>query len=431
MGICLPPTIFLLFLLKDFGKAGAVQSFFVALRKSLPFFAVLIAYIIVRTFALGTISGGYQGSIGEGLSGSLAKRWLYDGSFLRVLFPLNLDVFGHNHSLYKELKLLYLLAAINVPLAFYGARRRVPLLKLFVFGLGWLVFSLLPTYQVWNLTETLQGSRFVYFATVPLAFLLALMTVPPVTAAGAGIGRVLQLLRLALLTAFIIALATITGKDNGPWQHAMKELKTFQEAICRQADADEAANIILLNIPESYRGAHMLYNGATMSVMLVPPLAKKDITDRVFTFEPATYGDADLINVSRLRRLRQNSGGKNHFYIWKRDQLKLAPIDQIINVTGSNQTKAETILFESNSNQAPLVLAPDKIILSPPVNQSALTIDALAVDLSATSLAKLKAESNTEAKQKSAVLDLSWPGGQYGFAGFEQYSEWPHYFPTF
>ncbi len=63
----------------------------------------------------------------------------------------------------------------------------------------------------------------------------------------------------------------------------MQELKAFQAAICRLAGTSGMDKYFILNIPQSYRGAHMLYNGATMSVMLRPPLADKDIVDRIYT----------------------------------------------------------------------------------------------------------------------------------------------------
>ncbi len=193
MAVTLPPTIFLLLFLTESGGTaeGLRKKFFGACKKTLPFWALLAAYFVLRTLALGTISGGYQGSIGEGLSNSLAKRWLLDGSFLRVLFPLNLDVFGHGHGLFKTLKLLYILAGVNFGLAFLTAKQKSPAIKAFVFGVGWLVLTLLPTYQVWNLTETLQGSRFIYFGTMPLAFLLALMVIPPAVAFSNSLNRFL------------------------------------------------------------------------------------------------------------------------------------------------------------------------------------------------------------------------------------------------
>jgi hypothetical protein len=310
MAVTLPPTIMLLLLVTESspGEKGLRLKFFGALKKSLPYWAMLIAYLSLRTLALGTISGGYQGSIGEGLSGSLAKRWLFDGSFWRVLFPLNLDVFGNGHGLFKSLRVLYILAAVNFAAALLLAQKRAPAVRSCIFGLGWLLFTLVPTYQVWNLTETLQGSRFAYFGTMPIAYLLALAVLPPVVTGSKIINRLFLPLRLTLLTFFVIVFATITSKNNQPWYRAMQELKAFQSALCSLAQANPGRNCLVLNIPQSYRGAHMLYNGATMSVMLRPPLAGKDIADQIYTFEPATFGDADLVSISRLRHLLPKGG---------------------------------------------------------------------------------------------------------------------------
>ncbi|MBU6450213.1 MAG: hypothetical protein KGS72_00430 [Cyanobacteria bacterium REEB67] len=403
MAIALPPTVTLFFWLIP-SKEGASprtlrEQFFDGIKRSMPFWALLLVYMILRTLALGTISGGYQGSIGEGLSGSLAKRWLYDGALARVLFPLNIDVFGHNNGLLKELKLLYMLAGANFILALCTARKRGSALRSLAFGLGWLVLSLAPTYQVWNLTETLQGSRFVYFATVPLAYLLALLLIPPLQSKKAVIDRFFLPLRLTLLAFFVITLATVTSKDNGPWQHAMLELKSFQSALCQAATSNPDKKIVILNIPQSYRGAHMLYNGATMSVMLTPPLAPADFTKQIYTFEPATYGDADLISVSRLRRLRKECQNKANggaiFYAWERGSLKLKTLD--FDGASPNSEAASP-----GSNAPPLILNDDTVAISPPLHQSALDIDALEVALEPGTLKAL----HDAPTGKDAALDL-------------------------
>ncbi|MBS2008153.1 MAG: hypothetical protein JST01_13985 [Cyanobacteria bacterium SZAS TMP-1] len=398
MTIVLPATIFLLLLLTG-EEVGLRKKFFHAFKLSLPFWLMLGGYMVLRTLALGTISGGYQGSIGEGLSNSLTKRWLQDGSLTRVLFPLNLDVFGNGHALLKTLRLLYILAAANFALALLTARQKMPAIKALLFGGGWLVLTLLPTYQVWNLTETLQGSRFIYFGTMPLAFILATLVMPPLTAGKAALTRLFLPLRLALLTALIIVLATITTKNNQPWQRAMKELKSFQAAVCHLADQQSGKNILLLNIPQSYRGAHMLYNGATMSVMLTPPLATKSIVDQIYTFEPATYGDADLIDASRLRRLM--AAPANLLYLWDRDKFSLEPV--LLKSASGEKPEAEQILFPAADGKPVLRLAPGAVALSPEIGKPALNIDAIKVELTAASKAKI-ADDN-------AVLQLSYPGG--------------------
>jgi len=421
MAIVLPPTIFVLLFLAPPGKTEDMGSkaesgeagqaninlrtrFFTAFKQTLPFWILLAAYMLLRTLALGTISGGYQGSIGEGLSSSLTKRWLLDGSLMRVLYPFNLDVFGHAHSLLKTLRLLYMFAAANFALAFFTARHKLPAVKALAFGLCWLILTLLPTYQVWNLTETLQGSRFIYFGTMPLSFLLAVLIMPPLTARSAALARLLLPLRLILLAAFVIVMATVTSKNNQPWQRAMKELKSFQTAVCHLADRQTGKNILLLNIPQSYRGAHMLYNGATMSVMLGPPLAARSIVDQIYTFEPATYGDADLIDTSRLRRLLVSPN--NLLYYWDRDKFSLEPLY----LKDTSKTIPESKIVPSPTGfTGPLVLKPGEVILSPPMSTSALQIDAIAVEIAPENRAQLLAAAEAN---KNTALQLSYHGGK-------------------
>jgi hypothetical protein len=141
----------------------------------------------------------------------------------------------------------------------------------------------------------------------------------------------------------------------------------------------------------------MLYNGATMTVMLAPPLAKKDIVDRIYTFEPATFGDADLISISRLRRLMVS----NIVYRWDRDKLRLLPLSLTDTVT------SKRLPFKGSNG---LVLSPSDIVLSPPIDLPASQIDAIVVKLTPASCQKLQTlKDSTEAKD--AVLCLSYKGG--------------------
>ena len=378
MSVIMPPlaTAYLLLTLPGSLK----DKVFSAIKKTAYLWGIFIFYLVFRVFALGTVSGGYQGSIGEGLSKSLFKRWT-DGSLWRLLFPLNEDVFGARHSLKKLLKTTYLLALVNLPLMTLSGRalpgRLLGLGKLSIFTFLWFILSLAPTYQVWNLTENLQGGRFAYFATVPLALMLAIFTGAPLffldnRSAARSLARSFS---LVLSTLLIFTFVRITGPNNLVWVQAQKELKQFRKSLedAVLAEGNKGKNIALLNIPQSNKGAHMLYNAATMSVMLSATLSKEDIGKHLMTYEPATFGDAELIKVGRVREVLKD--GQTKFYRWDRAGQKLLPLS----LKPDAANRASSIVLYKETGCA---LSENSLLVSPPLSENPLSFDRLVIMLS-------------------------------------------------
>jgi hypothetical protein len=108
---------------------------------------------------------------------------------------------------------------------------------------------------------------------------------------------------LALCAILVFSFARITAQNNLVWVQAQRELKQFRKALEETVLKTPDKKIALLNIPQSLKGAHMLYNAATMSVMLSPPLSQGDVGKQIPTFEPALFGDAELIKAGRVREM--------------------------------------------------------------------------------------------------------------------------------
>ncbi len=379
MAVTLPPTLLLLHLLST-SPNGIKERVISGLKETKHFWIILIVYLLFRLAVLGTISGGYEGSVGQGLSNSLAKRWL-DGSLLRILFPFNIDVFGSKHSLSVQLKAVYLAMLVNFTAALLLAKSRSTTLRGLLFAIGWLILSLLPTYQVWNLTPALQGSRFIYYGTAPIALIFAWLLFP----VEARNWPVLSSLRLAAAGWFSVVLLIITSGNNQPWNHAMREVSRFRAAVEEQALSLKAEQkLCLLNVPHTYRGAHMLYNAATMSVLLSKPLTKEAIYNRVISFEPATFGDPDLIDISRWRSKTRSD---SKLFRWDRISMTLEPIVfageesagiKLSKVALSNETESisrELTLNAQSPDYIDVLLEPNQIKQYP---EAVITLTAVA-----------------------------------------------------
>ena len=376
MAVILPPLA-ALYIFSSLDQGSLPAKIGQSLKKTAPLWATLLAYLGLRVLFLHTLSGGYEGSIGSGLSKSLFKRWT-DGSLIRILLPLNWDVFGGNNSLAKNLKTIYFLAIGNFSV-FLLRSRNLAYLKMLAFTVGWFALALAPTYQVWNLTENLQGGRFLYFASAPLSLFLALLLAAPLLApTSAGmLKRSQSFLSVVLIALLSLLFAQITRGNNQVWVSAQKELMHFRKALALAA-AEGSGKLAVLNLPQSYKGAHMLYNAATMSVMLKPPLSERDLRERILTFEPATFGDSELIKPGRVRQLLKE--GDCRFFLWQRERQELQPLYlSLPENTGTLSLKPAAPLTVAPGERATvqeLALNPlgtDRIILNMEGEQARLT----------------------------------------------------------
>jgi hypothetical protein len=315
------PAVLLLWEITGIKKGGGamVAQAITAVRPTLPYWILLSVYLVVRTLALGGSSGGYAGSIGESLNVSVAYRWFGDGSLWRLLFPLNGELFGPGEQTRKILRLIYRVALVSffVQLIFTIVVHRVRTIPLrgIAFTFGWLVLSLIPTYQVWILLDNLQGSRFSYSASAPLCLLIALFFIPR---------KPLRRFGILLLGGLVCTYTLVSFKNNSAWAHAHEQVRSLQLALQTQLSA-RPGNLVLMNLPQHFQGAHMLYNSSMLSVLLNQPLAKSDLRDRVITFEPITFGDSNLLNASRFRNF--NVKQPECLYQWNLKEGRLEKVD--------------------------------------------------------------------------------------------------------
>lgn len=380
MAITLPATLALCCLFDESEGGGKLyfgQRLRVAVRDTWLFWTVLGGYLLVRLAALGTLFGGYSGAIGEAQANSFLKRWLLDGSLRRIFFPLNVELFGPTDKTARLL--LYVYGAAGALLAARAAvfRLNLGLSRYLMFAGLWFVVAMLPTYQVWNLTENLQGSRFIYLGSAPLCLTLALLMVPLFKA----LGRYQRWLSLAGATCALVLIViwgAIAYKDNLAWAHAFAHTRDFRSAIAeRVAQLPSGKKLVLLNVPQKEEGAHMIYNGSMLDILLRPPLTSTDISRRVISFEPMTYGFPDLVAPTRLRAL-STSADRYDFVSWNRKTHKLQPL-----TTSPAASQAVHLDISSLTPQLTLpgVYGKTAKLVSPRLNVPAMAYDIVRVRL--------------------------------------------------
>jgi hypothetical protein len=374
MAITLPATLALCCLFEG-NKRSLFERASHALRNTWPFWAALGGYFVVRVIALGTIFGGYSGAIGESLGNSFIKRWFQDGSLRRILFPLNAEIFQEGDKTAKHLLYVYGAAGLLLAVRALVFQVQCGLSKYFFFALIWFVVAMTPAYQVWNLTENLQGSRFIYLGSAPLCLALALVLIPLFDSESRW-RKVFTFAGTICALALLLLFAKVAYKDNLAWSHAFTHIRDFKEAVeQRVSELPADRKLVLLNVPQKQEGAHMVYNASMLGILLAPPLTRPDISHRVISFEPMTYGFEDLVTPSRLRALGEKRAAYD-FAAWNRSSHKLEPLQIshqatspfIVDVTSLNSALTADSSFGKTAQ-----------LVSPRLNLPAMSYDTVQV----------------------------------------------------
>jgi len=331
----------------DGENVHVVDKLRLCLRMTVPVWISLFLYFILRFVTLGTFVGGYVGSIGAAQNKHLLEKWCDPDTLSRIVFPFNLAVFGE-HTIYHLLFAgTYLVLAILFVLRLVNSGLPRPWLGLLAV---WFATSLLPIYQLWGLGANLEGSRFLFFLTMPLAIFIPVLILAPAklqpetagnTAADAESRKhpAIAVAAVIALSILVLLQLKVAAKNNIPWVHAGKQTKAIllkgQELV---KSVGQGKKIIVLGIPKEVDGAHIIYNGFTFNIIMMPPFAEEDLADHFITFDPTFDGDASLIDTQRFKREIRRSDLID-CYIWRQDILAFERLP-VIKTTSSHNAAA-------------------------------------------------------------------------------------------
>ncbi len=321
-------------------KPSWYQRIILALTISYPIWLSCLVYFTIRYFALGTIFGGYVGSVGASQFGHILQKWTDLDALYRVIFPLSKAVFTEQNFFYFTLLLIYasIFVLFFAKLIISGIPR-----KWLVFLGVWSLTTLAPIYQLWGLGLNLEGARFLFFLTIPLSIFLPLLIFAPTHMENAMSnlkGNILNDINLTelkilipatvLLCLLVLIDTTATAKNNIPWVHAGAQTKALLEEgqkLAQILPANQKA--IILGIPKEVDGAHVVYNGSTFNFIMSPPFAKQSYVDKFITFDPVLFGNADLINTSRFKECLSKTDMAG-CYLWQTDKKTFEPLHLIV-----------------------------------------------------------------------------------------------------
>jgi hypothetical protein len=122
----------------------------------------------------------------------------------------------------------------------------------------WVVVSIAPVYSMFDISATLQGSRYVYLAAAGWSILLAALLMPSRS-------------RFDLLPVVAVCAIGVAGiqLNLGPWIHAAQMRDEVIVAVAH-ARAAGCASVWIRNVPDSTQGAYVFRNGLPEAIAPTP-----------------------------------------------------------------------------------------------------------------------------------------------------------------
>jgi hypothetical protein len=246
-------------------------------RAALAYFGVLLAYVGVRWFVLGTPMGGPVAV--RSLHAPFLARLSDWDTYWRVLVPVkaslpNADIL---------LRLLHV-AWIGALVTLIKARPS----KVVLFCLTWSAIAIVPALPVWYIGAELENGRLVYLLAAPLCSALVLACL-----------SARSNLKFVPLAIFAIAFFFSTTGNVRVWANADAESRRFIDALRHLP-----GQTCIVNPPLIEKGVFEFFTGRSvhLALQLLPaPEARKAIENTTF-LEPIFRPDQlRLINMTVLR----------------------------------------------------------------------------------------------------------------------------------
>lgn len=291
---------------------------------SLLFLGSLVLYFVIRYLALGTLGGGYTGSIGANQLSALLAKWTDTGTLERMFFPIKISYgtsFAHLKTMLSAAYLsIFVLVCLRLLIASWPR-------KWMFFLFLWLGLCLVPIYQLYGLGFDLEGARFLFFATAPMSMFAPIILFAPLKDGApsglAGVNKKLACASLVVLSFLTALHGKLAYKNNVGWVQAGAQTRAMGKEIEKLAlETEEGKRIGVMGIPAEHEGAHLILNAITFLFYLQPPFSK-ELTDRVCTFGAKYYGDTSKLDLGFFKNVAASNNG---FYKWSWKDKKLMPL---------------------------------------------------------------------------------------------------------
>ena len=276
---------------KDISTWSSLKNAFIASRSA---WFLLAVYFLVRFLALGTVLGGYSGSVGASQVANMATKWFDPDTWQRILIPTGLLP---GLTKYRQIIRVCEWAIGGFAIALILMRGLSVRRALFI-GV-WGLTALAPIYQLWGLGENLEGERFLFFFSMPLCALFPLL----IFSGRTGSDRLQQRIMICAAASFVIliaALGQVCHKNAVCWVHAGKEVKAVLKSAQKLAASYPGKKVVLLGLPKQHCGAYQVMNDNIFNSMMEPPFSQS-LARHFLDFDRRIYESPEFVNPSSLK----------------------------------------------------------------------------------------------------------------------------------
>jgi hypothetical protein len=287
---------------------------------SLPYWLMLAAYALFRQTLLGTAVGGYGGAGLTDLFHSL-KIFADKESLIKLFVPVS-EEFMPVRALapYCVAPLVAIAGSFLVRQLILYARCEQKLAS-FLAPLGtvaWLALALVPAFQIWHIYPNLVGSRLFFLSSAGLCITIAMLAVPSIEPMGKKSFSIFSVTALAVLSALYFVWFDALQVNLGAWKQASILVDSFEKQLRKIADSSGQRQIVILNLPQDFKGAGMLGRKLYLDILNRPPFLGADLSSHLTVLEPKITGSRDYIWPSELAQAVAKFGPSS-FYIWSNE----------------------------------------------------------------------------------------------------------------
>lgn len=280
------------------------------------FWFVLGLYFTLRLAILNTLVGGY-GTSSVPLP-MIVSRLCDKGTWEQLLYPVNLDILSRTadwnlkEQLVKVSRILYItimsvagLRALSGSLSY----------RILAFLLVWLLVGITPTYQIWNVSPNMVGSRLFFLSSAPFVILLSLFALPCIDAIKGKFAKMLSCVGTVALLGLFVIWSYWMQVDLSSWKGAASELKSFKQQLEEKIkDLPAGKKLVLVNLPSDYSGAGVLTRNQYLKFIESAPLSNNDERKALDVLVPDDVG-ADF-DYAKAVQQRLNDPSVSSLLLW-------------------------------------------------------------------------------------------------------------------
>ena len=288
-------------------------------------FALMLAgFAALRTVLLGSLIGGYGAG---GFREILHSRYkFFDlASLKRIFFGINTELkVSPLYGTIASVSWLTLLALFLIRLPLQKPHARVLL-----FTALWTVVSVLPAFQVWEISSNLVGSRLFFLGSASFCIFLSAAMLPLIfrladkgkTSFTQWRNRFESVLACFALASLLFTWGAALQFNLKPWIEAGKQMSILTTRLFELVDDPRIDSLVLFGLPQDFEGASMVGNEDILRRMLRPPVTKQDYSKKISIYKSPSEIAADKIDSHALKQFFYGKKSA-HWLLWSKDEKR-------------------------------------------------------------------------------------------------------------